>query len=116
MKRILSFIFMLLSTPLHATVTYPLNATLVWDLPAPNSDPTQAVTSYVITFNGVVTERTVSQVCNQTECTFAFQIPNSNAQTISVAGKNVWDTSTPVTITFTATAPGKSNNVKIRVP
>lgn len=96
-----------------AQVTYPLSAAVQWDQPAASTDPTQAITGYVVTIDGVATTVTPTTACATLPCSFSFSIPDANSHTVSVASVNMWGQSVPVGFTFAAVVPGKSSNVKV---
>lgn len=94
-----------------AQVIYPLTVTVAWDAPA----TADGVTKFTLTHNGVAVDVPVS-VCSATECSKSIVVVSSALQTVSISSANMFGTSTPTTLSFTATAPGKSGNVRIRVP
>lgn len=96
---------------LSAQVVYPLTLNVLWN-PSPISD---AVTKYTLNHNGTIKE-ILSTSCGAVDCSTTIVVTSSNVQTISLTATNQFGTSLPETITFTATAPGRSTNVRIRVP
>lgn len=106
----------LMATGAQAQTAYPIAATVVWDPPPVLTDPTQVITSYIVTYNGVATTVTPASACTSTECDFKISIPDGNSHAVSVVAVNMWGQSAPAGFTFAAVSPGKSNNVKVRVP
>ena len=115
-KFFIALTLLLLPTMAFAQITYPLSATVQWDPSPTSTDPTQAITAYIVTFDSTQTSVSPSTACATLPCSFKISIPDANSHAISVTAVNMWGQSAPVGFTFKAAAPGNSSNVKIRVP
>lgn len=105
------------ASSVQAQVTYPLSATLLWDpSPVDATDPTQVITAYIVTFDTTQTSVSPTTACATLPCSMKISIPDSNQHAVSVTAVNMWGQSVPVGFSFKAAAPGKSANVKVRVP
>lgn len=111
MKLLMSSILLslLLSISLAAQA-FPVTITAAWD---PNP-PEDAVTKYTITFNNVTTDIPLAN-CTAVECTTTLTVPSAGSYTISLTASNFWGRSIPTTLSFTASSPGRSGNLRIRV-
>lgn len=111
-KILLGFIFaFLVALNLGAQVIYPLTLTVLWN-PNPISD---GVTKYTLTHNGVARD-VLPATCSALDCMTTIVVTGPSIQTLTLTATNIFATGLPETLQFIATAPGKSNNVRIRVP
>jgi len=90
---------------------FPANITFLWD---PNV-ATENVTKYTIVYNGF-TFTVLPVSCTMTECSQVLVVPAQGTYTISITATNIWGTSPISTLTFSASSPGRSGNLRIRVP
>ena len=102
-------ILFLFAIPIIAQ-TFPVTINVLWD-PNPASDQ---VTKYTITFNGNSTDIPITN-CNNIECATTLVVPSAGSYTISLTATNMWATGPATTLSFTATSPGRSGNLRIRV-
>lgn len=113
MKKImLAFVtVVLLSAQVVHGQVFPVVVTVVWD---PNPS-TEQVTKYTVTHNSNTPIDVPPTACSATECQTKITLINAT-NTVSLTATNMWGTSQPVTLTFIAQSPGRSGNIRIRVP
>jgi hypothetical protein len=112
MIKYLLFLLLLL-VPSTSYAQFPVTITVSWD---PNP-VIENVTSYTISLDsGQSNSVNPSTRCTATECTFQLVIPSSGNHTIRVVALNIWGSSLPTDFTFNANSPGKSGNIRIRIP
>lgn len=106
-KYILIFL-LVISTSLQAQ--FPVTIIVGWD-PNPVIDN---VTSYTLAMGTTVVKVPTSQ-CTTTVCEQSVVIPSMGTYTVSVTSTNMWGTSLPTSLTFNASSPGRSGNLRIRI-
>ena len=112
MKKIMVLLpLLLLFISVEAQIQFPITVNVVWD----NSyTATDGVTKFTVTHNGVATD-VLPSVCTTTECSKAITLQNGGPNVVTVTATNMWGTSVPTQITFIASSPGRSGNVRIRL-
>ena len=119
MKKILHVVsLVLLTVPLSGQVIYPLTIIVGWD----RNPSTEAVIDYTLVHNNGTGNQTftiLDSACTNPiadgQCRQAISVPGAGLQTVSIVVRNLWGSSVPEVVTFSATAPGKARNIKIRV-
>lgn len=103
--------FMLLfPTMAFAQLQFPITVNVVWDAyPA-----TENITKFTVTHNGTPVD-VMPSACTATECAKAITLTSAGPHVVSVTATNMWGTSAPNSITFTASSPGRSGNLRIRL-
>lgn len=99
------------SIPIVAQIQFPITVQVVWDLNA----ATDLITKYTVTHNGNAQDVVPGVACTATECSRPITLLNAGPHVVAVTATNMWGTSAPTQITFTAQSPGKSGNVRIRL-
>ena len=110
MKRILIVCLLILFGAIDLSAQFPISATVAW---TPNA-PTDNVTSYQVVFNNGTPINVDPSTCSPTECSVKITVA-SLTNTVVVTAVNMWGSASS-TLNFTAAAPGRAGNLKIRVP
>ncbi len=114
MKKLLSLVvvvLMLLSGPAYAQ--FPATITVMWDA----NPAAENVTSYTLKLDGnagVAVDPGTR--CSATLCTQQMTVTSIGQHTLTLTASNMWDVSAPAVLTFTASTPGKSQNLKFSRP
>lgn len=99
--------------PVLYAQSFPVTVTVLWD---PNP-ATEQVTSYTVKLDGGAgTAVDPGTKCTATVCSQQLVIPAAGAHTLEVSASNVWGSSPPLTLAFTAASPGKSGNLRFTKP
>lgn len=106
-------VLFILLIPTQLFAQFPVTVTLAW-----NPNPlTELVTSYTVSIdNSPGSNVSALSRCDATECTTTIVVPTSGMHTIRVVAINMWGSSLPAELTFNANSPGRSGNIRIRVP
>lgn len=99
--------------PVLYAQSFPTTVTVMWD-PNPASEQ---VTSYTVKLDGGAgTAVDPGTKCTATACSQQVVIPAAGAHTLEVSASNVWGSSPPLTLAFSAASPGKSGNLRFTKP
>jgi len=114
MKKLLIIIFAILlniaCTQVIFAQSFPLIVHVEWT-PNPSAD---AVTNYVVVFNGGAPTNVDPNSCTTTTCrSIDFTIPVAGTYSVSVTAVNYWGSSPAALVQTLVSVPGKSGNVKL---
>jgi hypothetical protein len=90
---------------------FPATLIAEWD-PVPG-DATFPITGYVFSLSGTPQNVPLTS-CSASTCSKVFTIPNTGVFRVDVQAVNVFGPGESVAVAFTASTPGKSNNLRIR--
>ncbi len=113
MKKLFGIVLLLCLFAAPAYAQFPATITVMWDV----NPATENVTSYTVKLDanaGVAVDPGTH--CNATTCSQTMTVTATGQHTLTLTASNMWDVSLPATLTFTASTPGKSQNLKFSRP